>query len=137
MASALDRKASAFSDLALLLARILIAALFLVVAYNTIKGMSGSIGYFTRLGVPRPSIMVPVVLVFEVVAGILLLVGFMTRLVALAIAAFVIIAALIAHTNFADANQLNHFLKNFAIVGGCLALFVAGAGAHSMDAKRR
>jgi putative oxidoreductase len=47
-----------------------------------------------------------------------------------------VVAALIAHTNFADGNQLNHFLKNVAIAGGCLALFVSGAGAYSVDAKR-
>ena len=80
--------------------------------------------------------MAPLAAAFELAAGILLLVGFKTRLVALAIGAFVVIAALLAHTNFADGNQLNHFLKNFAIVGGCLALFVTGAGAYSMDAKR-
>jgi len=137
MASALERKASAFNDLALLLARILIAALFLIASYNKFKGLGGSAAYFTKLGVPQPSIMAPVVAAFELAAGILLVVGYKTRLVALAIGVFVVIAALLAHTNFADGNQLNHFLKNFAIVGGCLALFVTGAGAYSMDAKRR
>jgi putative oxidoreductase len=72
---------------------------------------------------------------FELAFGILLIAGFKTRFVALAIALFVVIAALFAHTNFADGNQLNHFLKNLAIAGGCLALFVTGAGAFSMDAK--
>ena len=136
MASAVERKLSAYNDIALLLARILIAILFLIASYNKFKGLGGSTAYFTKLGVPQPSIMAPVVAAFELTFGLLLLVGFKTRLVALAIGVFVIIAALLAHTNFADGNQLNHFLKNFAIVGGCLALFVTGAGAYSMDAKR-
>ena len=136
MASDIERKLSAYNDIALLLARILIAALFLIAAYNKFKGLGGSTAYFTKLGVPAASIMAPLAAAFELAAGILLLVGFKTRLVALAIGVFVIIAALLAHTNFADGNQLNHFLKNFAIVGGCLALFVTGAGAYSMDAKR-
>jgi putative oxidoreductase len=114
----------------------LIAVLFLIASYNKFKGLGGSTAYFTKLGVPGASVMAPLAAAFELAAGILLLVGFKTRLVALAIGAFVIIAALLAHTNFADGNQLNHFLKNFAIVGGCLALFVTGAGAYSMDAKR-
>jgi putative oxidoreductase len=137
MASAVERKLSGFSDVALLLARILIAILFLVASYNKFKGLGGSTAYFTKLGVPQASITAPLVAAFELAMGILLLVGFKTRLAALALAVFVVIAALIAHTNFVDANQLNHFLKNLAIAGGCLAIFVTGAGAYSADAKRR
>ena len=137
MAAEIERKLSGYNDIALLLARILIAILFLIASYNKFKGLGGSTAYFTKLGVPQASIMAPLVAAFELAMGILLLVGFKTRLVALAIAVFVVIAALIAHTNFADGNQLNHFLKNFAIVGGCLAIFVTGAGAYSVDAKRR
>jgi putative oxidoreductase len=137
MASSLDKKLSAFHDIALLIGRILIGALFLIAAYNKLKGLGGTTGYFTKLGVPAPAIAAPVVALFELTAGILVMVGFKTRLVALAIAAFCVASALLAHTNFADGNQLNHFLKNLAIAGGCLALFVTGAGAMSVDAKRK
>ena len=133
--AAIEKRLAAFNDIALLLSRILIAVLFLVASYNKLKGIGGTTGYFTKLGVPAPSVAAPVVAAFELALGILLLAGFKTRFVALAIAVFVIIAALFAHTNFADGNQLNHFMKNFAIAGGCLALFVSGAGAFSMDAK--
>ena len=137
MASAVERKLSAYNDIALLLARILIAILFLIASYNKFKGLGGSAAYFTKLGVPQASTVAPIVAAFELVSGLLLLVGFKTRFVALAIGIFVVIAALLAHTNFADANQLNHFLKNLAIAGGCLALFVSGAGAFSVDGRRR
>ena len=137
MTPAYERKLSGFNDIALLIGRILIAVLFLIAAYNKFKGLGGTTGYFTKLGVPAPSVVAPVVAAFELVVGILLLVGFHTRLAALATAAFVVVAALLAHTNFADMNQLNHFLKNFAIAGGCLALFVAGPGVFSVDAKQR
>jgi putative oxidoreductase len=136
MALAVENKLSSYNDLAILIARIFVAILFLIAAYNKLKGLGGSTAYFTKLGVPAPSIAAPIVAAFELAAGILLLVGFKTRLVALALAIFVIIAALLAHTNFADGNQLNHFLKNLAIAGGCLALFVTGGGAYSMDARR-
>lgn len=132
----LDKKFSAFNDIALLIARILIAVLFLVASYNKLKGLGGSTAYFTKLGVPAPSIAAPVVAAFELIVGILVAVGFQTRCVALAIAIFAVIAALTAHMNFADANQLNHFTKNLAIAGGALVLFVAGAGAYSVDARR-
>src|ERR1043165_1910486 len=136
MAYAAERKLSAYNDVAILIARILVAILFLIASYNKFKGLGGSTAYFTKLGVPSASIVAPIVAAFEFAAGILLLVGFKTRFVALALGIFVIIAALLAHTNFADGNQLNHFLKNFAIVGGCLALFVTGGGAYSVDARR-
>ena len=84
----IDKKLPAYNDIALLVGRILIAALFLIAAYCKFKGLGGTTGYFTKLGVPAPSIMAPVVAVFELAVGILVLVGFQTRLVALAIAAF-------------------------------------------------
>lgn len=136
MSMAMDSKAASSSDIALLVARILVGALFIVAAYNKFKGYDGSIAYFTRLGLPMPSVLAPVVMLFEVVCGVLLIVGYQTRIVALALGAFVLVAAFAAHTNFADGNQMNHFLKNAAIVGGCLALFVTGAGGYSLDAKR-
>ena len=136
MISGIERKLSAYNDIALLIGRILIAALFLIAAYNKFKGLGGTTAYFTKLGVPGPSIAGPLVAIFELLAGVLILVGFKTRLAALVLAVFVVVAALIAHTNYVDGNQLNHFLKNLAIAGGCLALFVSGAGAFSVDAKK-
>src|SRR3979409_647189 len=95
----IEKRLAAFNDVALLIGRILIALLFLVASYNKLKGLGGSTAYFTKLGVPAPSIAAPVVAAFELIAGILVLAGFKTRWVALAIAIFVVIAALIAHTN--------------------------------------
>ena len=135
--ASIDTKLSGFNNIALLIGRILIGVLFLIASYNKFKGLGGSVGYFTKLGVPSPSIAAPVVAGFELLVGLLVIVGYWTRCVALAIAIFCVIAALLAHTDFANANQLNHFLKNLAIAGGCLALFVSGAGSYSMDARRR
>jgi putative oxidoreductase len=137
MTNGFDARTSGFHDIALVVGRILIGVLFLVAAYNKFKGYDGTIAYFTRLGVPAPSVTAPLIELFEVAAAILLIVGYQTRIAALALGAFVVVAALFAHTNFADGNQLNHFLKNVAIAGGCLALFVSGPGAYSLDARRR
>ena len=134
MVNAIDAKASSYHDIALVVGRVLIGALFLIAAYNKSKGYDGSIAYFSRLGMPAASVMVPVTILFEVVAGLLLIVGYQARIVALALAVFVLAAALMAHTNFGDGN--NHFLKNVAIAGGCLAFFCSGPAAYSMDARR-
>lgn len=135
MASAVDTHASKYGDIALLIGRILIGALFLIAAYNKAKGYSGSLGYFGKLGVPAPSVLLPLTIAFEVAAGILLIIGYQARLAALAIALFCIATALIAHTNIADGNQFNHLLKNLAVTGGALALFVSGPGALSLDKR--
>ena len=137
MANAIDVQASRYGDTALLIGRILIGALFLIAAYNKVRGYSGGIGYFGRLGIPAPQITLPLTILFEAAVGIMLIVGYQTRLAALGIVAFCVVTALLAHTNIADSNQFNHFLKNFAVAGGALALFVTGPGAQSVDARRR
>jgi putative oxidoreductase len=136
MTNAFDAKAAGFHDIALVIGRILVGLLFIVAAYNKFKGYDGTIAYFTRLGMPAASVMAPLVTLFELAAAVLLIVGYQTRIVALLLAAFVVAAAMIAHTNFGDGNQLNHFLKNVAIAGGCLAFFVSGPGSYSVDARR-
>lgn len=122
-------------DLALLGARILIAILFLVAAFNKLIGYSGVIGYFRKLGLPEPSMVAPAVIGFEVLAGLLLLVGYQTRIVALLIAGFCVASGVIGHFQINDPNNLNHLLKNFAIAGGALALYASGAGARSLDGR--
>jgi len=73
---------------------------------------------------------------FEVVAGIAILIGFQTRLVSYALAAFCIVSAAIFHNNLGDQTQSILFMTNLAMAGGYLALSVAGAGTISVDARR-
>lgn len=129
----IDKSVSSYRDTALLIGRILIAALFLVAFYNTVINIPGTVGYFTKLGVPLPGTSVYLKMAIELLAGLALLVGWQTRLAALVLAVFVIVASLFAHLAWADGNQLNHFLKNIAVVGGLLAFYVTGPGAHSVD----
>ena len=137
MLKQIDRHLTAHNDIVLLVARILIAALFLIAGYNAFKSLGQMTGYFGRLGIPMPGIMTPFVAGFEIVVGALVAIGLFTRPASVALAILVVFAALIAHTNFADGNQVNHFLKCLGIIGGCLALMVAGPGAYSVDAKKR
>ena len=137
MLKQIDRHLTAHNDIVLLVARLLIAALFLIAGYNAFKSLGQMTGYFGRLGIPLPGIMTPFVAGFEIVVGALVAIGLFTRPAALALAILVVFAALIAHTNFADGNQVNHFLKCLGIIGGCLALMVVGPGAYSVDAKKR
>lgn len=135
MPSSINKTLSAYNDPALLLGRLLLAAIFVVGAYGKWTGLAGFTGYLTKLGVPAPALMAPVTGVFETAVAIALIAGFQTRLAALATAAFCIFTAFLAHFDFAQAGQQVHFLKNLAIAGGALALMVSGPGAFSVDKK--
>ena len=105
-----------FNDIVLLVGRILIAALFMIAAYAKFKSLGQTTGYFDQLGIPVPRYHGAVrrgVRARRRRARRWSAVQDATR-VARDRAILVVSAALIAHTNFADGNQLNHFLKSSA-----------------------
>lgn len=106
--------------------RILIGALFVVAALGKLADVQGFVGYLTSGGLPGflawPSIL------FEVVLGATLIVGYQVRLMALLGAGFCVVSAVLYHFNPADQMQMTMFLKNFAIAGGLLMYATHGAG---------
>ena len=68
--------------------------------------------------------------------GLLMLVGYQTRLVAFGLGIYVLITAFTGHSQLGDPNNFQHFMKNMAIVGGSLALVAFGGGAYSLDARK-
>ena len=124
--------------LVLLVGRILIAAIFLNAGVRKLMGFAGTVGYFTKLGFPAPELFAVLAIVIEVGGSILLIVGWKTRWVAWLLALFVLIAALAAHRFWQFdaaqyANQMNHFMKNLAIIGGLLFVATFGPGSASVD----
>ena len=77
---------------------------------------------------------IPAIIV-EILFPLLLIVGYQTKISALVLAIFTLATALIFHTDFTNQMQLISFLKNFAIAGGFLIIFVNGAGKYSLDHK--
>jgi putative oxidoreductase len=118
-----------------LVGRILLAVLFLIAGYNKIMNVGGTVGYFGKLGLPMPDILVWVVIAVEILGGILLVIGWQTRVVAWGMAIFTILTALIGHKFWVDASQTTNFLKNLSIMGGFLMLAVAGPGRLSVDKR--
>jgi len=53
------------------------------------------------------------------------------------LALFALATALSFHRNFADQNQMIHFLKNVMLAGGLLQIVYFGAGPLSVDASRK
>lgn len=116
-----------------LAARLLMSHIFIISGWNKLLNFSGTSGYFSSIGLPMPAVVTPLVILIELGGGLALLLGFKTRWVAAILALFSIGAAFIAHTNFADPNQMNSFMKNLAMAGGFLLFVKYGAGAPSMD----
>lgn len=126
----------------MLAGRILLAALFLVAGTRKLMAVAGTAGYFGKLGFPMPEVLVWVVIVVEIGGALLLILGWHARKAAWLLMLFTLIATFAAHRFWeVDAaqyvNQMNHFLKNLAIVGGLLFVAAAGAGSASLDARRR
>jgi putative oxidoreductase len=111
--------------------RILLALIFIIAGFQKIPAIEGNIGYMEMYGVPGMLIW-PTIIV-EIVGGILLAIGFKARWAAAVLAIFTLAAALIFHTDFADANQATAFLKNLAMTGGMLYVIAYGAGALAVD----
>ena len=110
-----------------LAARSLIAALFLVAGVRKILFFSLQVAYFTRLGFPFPEAFTVLAILAEVGGAALLIAGWRTREAAWVLIVFTLVATFMAHRFWEfdpaqSANQMNHFLKNLAIIGGLLML---------------
>lgn len=122
----------------LLVARIFIAALFLVAGTRKILAYAATVGYFTKLGFPAADVLAAVAIAIEIGGGLMLLAGWRTRWAAWLLIVFVAVATAMAHRfwEFEPAqfnNQLNHFLKNIALIGGLLFVATFGPGRLSVD----
>ena len=123
------------TDGAALVGRLLLAIIFLLSGFPKLMGFGGTVGYIAQMGLPLPFLAALIAVIVECGGGILLAVGWQTRLTGLVMAVWCVATAMVAHSNFADQNQMIHFLKNLAMAGGFLQLVAFGAGAWSLDAK--
>ena len=124
-----------------LAARLLFVAMFLPAGLNKIAGFSGTAGYIASVGLPLASVGAVIAIVVEVAGGLALLAGFGTRIAAVVLALFTLVASVFFHAYWAAPEgqamvQQLMFFKNLAIVGGLLALAAHGAGRWSLDARR-
>ncbi len=121
--------------------RLLIAALFLPAGISKITGFAGTVGYIGSVGLPLPAVGAALAIAVEVLGGLALIVGYQTRLAALVLALFTLVASFFFHAYWsvpaeqAFMQQLL-FFKNIAVTGGLLVLAAHGAGAWSVDARR-
>jgi putative oxidoreductase len=122
-------------DAAKLIGRLLLALMFIIAGWSKIGGYAGTQGYMASAGVPGA--LLPLVILVELGAGLLIAIGYQTRLAAPLLAGFTIIASLLFHWKPGDQVQTLFFLKNLAVAGGFLVLFASGAGRYSVDGRKR
>ena len=119
-----------------LVGRILLATIFLMSGFNKIMDPQGTQQYMTAMGMTTATFLFYLgAVVIEVGGGLSLLLGYWARIGAAALFLFMIPTTLIFHTNFADQNQMIHFLKNIAMMGGLLYVMAYGPGRISLDAR--
>ena len=119
-----------------LVGRILLSLLFLFSAFGKITNFAGSVQYATvGVGESLATLAIIVAIIVELGGGLMLLFGFKIKLAALVIAIYTLLAAFLFHFNFADQNQMVHFMKNLSIAGGLLFVALYGAGSMSADER--
>ncbi len=116
---------------ALLLARILMGALFVISGVQKFQGLDGVTGYIGSAGLPAAGLLAWLTAILEVAAGVAIILGHYFKEAALVLAAFVLLASFIFHNpNMWAENMMQQtmFLKNMAIVAGLLFMAAHGSG---------
>ena len=122
------------SWIAAVIGRLLLAVMFLASGLQKLLDPDPTAQMLTAANLPA-NFALPTGL-FEAVAGVLLAVGLMTRLVSIVLAGFVALTIFFFHNQFADPLQGTLALKNLAIIGGLLMTFAYGQMRGSYDYLR-
>lgn len=122
-----------------LVARIALAAIFLISGYAKLTDPASAIGYMQQMNVPEPGTLVYVAGMAELLCGLSIAFGFLTRIGALGAVAFLVVTTYFMHPFWAlegaEAKmQMVQATKNLCIMGGLLMLASSGAGRYSLDA---
>jgi putative oxidoreductase len=115
--------------------RLLIGLPFAVSGFGKLAAYGPTVAKISAVGLPVPPLAFAVAVVVELGGGLLLIAGYRVRVIAIALALFTLVTALWFHSNFADQNQMIHFLKNVMLAGGLLQIAAFGAGAISIDSR--
>ena len=116
--------------------RLMIGLPFAMSGLSKLGAYGATTAMITAVGLPVPPLAFAVAVAAELGGGLLLVAGYRARTVAAALALFSLATAVSFHADFADQNQMIHFLKNVMMAGGLLQIAAFGAGALSVDNRR-
>ena len=131
MLTALGLSDERLTDPALLVARTLLAWIFVHEGFTLAVNLDATLSVMGKLGVPAPLAIATIAL--QLGAGLALVVGWLTRSAAFALGMFCLATAALFHASFGNHNELLHFQKDLAIAGGMFGIAVRGAGGWSFD----
>ena len=123
------------------ISRLLLSGIFILSGFNKLTAFATMSGFLGSLGWPAPGLWLALAILFEVVGGLCLLLGFRVRWASLALILFTVLATVLVHgallSHAADAmakqEQMVNILKNIAIIGGLLKYYLDGAGRYALD----
>jgi putative oxidoreductase len=117
--------------------RVLLGLPFAMSGLSKLAAYGSTTAAIAAAGLPFPPLAFVVAVAVELGGGLLLVLGYRVRPVALALAVFSLVTAVSFHSQFADQNQIIHFLKDVMIAGGLLQIVALGPGAISIEQWRR
>ena len=116
-----------------LVGRIFISLVFLLSGINKIGNYEGTIGWMESLGMPGIFLIPAIIL--EIVAPILIMIGYKVKISATLLSLFCLATAIIFHTDFSNQMQFVSFMKNIALAGGFLFLVINETKEFSLERK--
>ncbi len=123
------------SSIAAVVGRILLALIFIISGATKLMTVGATEAMIASVGLPGG--LAIVVGLFELVAGLCLAAGLMTRIASLLLFLFTLLAAILFHNRLADPIQSAMFLKDVAIAGGLLLVFAHSQIWYGWDRVRR
>lgn len=111
--------------------RLLLSIMFVMAGLSKIGNYAGTQSYMEAMGVSGA--LLPLVITVEVIGGLAIILGWKTKLAAVALAGFSVLSAVLFHNDFTSQAEMTNFMKNVAIAGGFLLLYTHGPGAYALD----
>jgi putative oxidoreductase len=127
------------TDELILVARLLLTALFLIFGWRKLRDFPGTVSQMVQLGVPAPTLAAATATFMELPVAFAVAIGAFVRPLALLLVLYTLGTALIGHRYWTKTgadlvDNMDGFFKNLSIMGGFLLLHITGAGRYSIDA---
>ena len=114
----------------------MLATIFLGSGINKLMNTQATVAQMQAVGIPMPNTLVHGAIAFLLIGGILVVLGWFTRVGTLLLMIFLVLATYFFHPAWKDPSQQIAFMKNLAIFGCLLFLFANGPGLLSIDRRR-